>query len=284
MDFDLSDEQKLIRETARDFTDKEIVPRARENDRNSHFDTELVQKIADQGYLGAIVPREYGGAGLDYLTYAIVVEEVGRGCSAMRTVISVQTSLVCSSIVRWGSEEQKQRWLPRLCSGESLGCFGLTEPDTGSDAANQRTRAKKVDGGWEITGNKMWISLGNHAEVALIFAQTDPEKKHRGLAAFLVPTATRGLLDPGDPREDGAARLRHRVVEPRLRAGRRRRADGRGRRRLQDRHERARLRPLLGGRGLRGDLPGVARMPRSPTPRSASSSGGRSRRSSWCRR
>ena len=193
MDFDLSDEQQLIRDTAREFTDKEIVPRARENDRNSHFDTELVQKMADQGYLGAIVPREYGGAGLDYLTYALLVEEIGRGCSAMRTVVSVQTSLVCSSIVRWGTEEQKQRWLPRLCSGESLGCFGLTEPDTGSDAANQKTRAKKVDGGWEITGNKMWISLGNYAEVALIFAQTDPEKGHRGLAAFLVPTATEGF-------------------------------------------------------------------------------------------
>src|SRR6476661_6477234 len=112
MDFDLTDEQKLIRETARDFTDNEIVPRGRDNDRNHHFDLELVGKIADQGYLGAIVPREYGGAGLDYLTYAIVCEEIGRGCSAMRTVISVQASLVCSSIVRWGSEEQKQRALP----------------------------------------------------------------------------------------------------------------------------------------------------------------------------
>jgi butyryl-CoA dehydrogenase len=193
MDFDLSDEQQLIRETARDFTNHEVVPRARENDRNHHFDTELVRKIADQGYLGAIVPREYGGAGLDYVTYGLVVEEIGRGCSAMRTVVSVQTSLVCSSIVRWGSEEQKQRWLPPLCSGEALGCFGLTEPDTGSDAANQRTRARKVDGGWEITGNKMWISLGNHAEVALIFAQTDPEKKHRGLACFLVPTRSEGF-------------------------------------------------------------------------------------------
>ncbi|MEO8686974.1 MAG: acyl-CoA dehydrogenase family protein [Solirubrobacteraceae bacterium] len=193
MDFDLSDEQQLIRETARDFTDKEIVPRARDNDRNSHFDTELIGKIADQGYLGAIVPREYGGAGLDYVTYALVVEEIGRGCSSMRTVVSVQTSLVCSSIVRWGSEEQKQQWLPRLCSGEALGCFGLTEPDTGSDAANQRTRAKQVDGGWEITGNKMWISTGNYAKLALIFAQTDPEQGHRGLAAFLVPTDSEGF-------------------------------------------------------------------------------------------
>src|SRR3954465_12191510 len=193
IDFELTDEQKLIRETARDFSDREVAPRARENDRNEHFDTELVKKMADMGFLGAIVPEEYGGRGADYMTYGLIVEEIGRNDSAMRTVISVQTSLVCSSIVRWGSEEQKQRWLPRLCSGEALGCFGLTEPDTGSDAANQRTRAKRGDGGWEITGNKMWISLGNHAEVALIFAQTDPEKQHRGLAAFLVPTKSEGF-------------------------------------------------------------------------------------------
>src|SRR3954471_11706473 len=180
MDFDLSDEQQLIRETARDFTNNEVVPRARENDRNHHFDTELVRKIADQGYLGAIVPQEYGGAGLDYGTYAVIVEEVGRGCSSMRTVVSVQTSLVCSSILRWGSEEQKRHYLPKLCSGEWLGCFGLTEPDTGSDAANQKTRARNENGGWTLNGSKMWISMGNHAKVALIFAQTDPELKHKG--------------------------------------------------------------------------------------------------------
>src|SRR5437660_3166600 len=193
MDFDLNDEQRLVRETARAFTDKEIVERARENDRNEHFDLELVKKIADQGYLGAIVPREYGGAGLDYLTYGLIVEEVGRGCSAMRTVISVQTSLVCSAILRWGTEEQKQHYLPKLCSGEWLGCFGLTEPDTGSDAANQKTRARKVDGGWMINGAKMWISMGNHAKVALVFAQTDPELRHRGVACFLVDTAQPGF-------------------------------------------------------------------------------------------
>jgi alkylation response protein AidB-like acyl-CoA dehydrogenase len=193
MDFDLTDEQQLIRETARTFADRELAERARENDRNNHFDLELVSKIADQGYLGAIVPQQYGGAGLDYLTYAIVVEEIGRHDSAMRTVISVQTSLVCSSILRWGSEEQKQQYLPNLCSGEWLGCFGLTEPDTGSDAANQKTRARKTDSGWVLNGNKMWISLGNHAKVALIFAQTDPEKQHRGLACFLVPTDTPGF-------------------------------------------------------------------------------------------
>src|ERR671924_2189260 len=190
MDFDLTDEQQLIRETARDFTDQEIVPRARENDRNHHFDLELIAKMAQQGYLGAIVPQEYGGAGLDYLSYGLIVEQVGRGCSAMRTVVSVQTSLVCSAILRWGTEEQKHHYLPKLCSGEWLGFFGLTEPDTGSDAANQKTRARKTASGWVLNGTKMWISLGNHAKLALIFAQTDPEKKHRGLAAFLVPTDT----------------------------------------------------------------------------------------------
>jgi butyryl-CoA dehydrogenase len=193
MDFDLTDEQQLVRETARAFTDGEIVPRARENDRSGRFDLELVAKMAEQGYLGAVVPREYGGAGLDYLTYGLVVEEVGRGDSAMRTVISVQTSLVCSAILRWGSEDQKQRYLPKLCSGKWLGCFGLTEPDTGSDAANQRTRATRVDGGWSISGQKMWISMGNHAKVALVFAQTDPEQGHRGLAAFLVDTDQPGF-------------------------------------------------------------------------------------------
>src|ERR1700685_3459681 len=186
MDFELTDEQRLIRETARAFTDNEIVAQARENDRNEHFDLDLVRKIADQGYLGAIVPREYGGAGLDYISYGLVVEEIGRGCSSVRTVISVQTSLVCSAILQWGTEEQKQHSLPKLCSGEWLGCFGLTEPDTGSDAAKQRTRAKKTDGGWVINGAKMWISIGNYRVGGLILAQTAPEKGHRGLACFMV--------------------------------------------------------------------------------------------------
>src|SRR5262249_52395082 len=126
MDFDLTDEQRLIKETAREFTDKEIVERARENARRHHFDLELVRKIADQGYLGAIVPQRYGGAGLDYRSYGLIVEEVGRGCSSVRTVISVQTSLVCSAILKWGTEEQRRHYLPKLCSGDWLGCFALT--------------------------------------------------------------------------------------------------------------------------------------------------------------
>jgi butyryl-CoA dehydrogenase len=193
IDFELTDEQRLIRETAREFADREIVPVARDNDRNERFDTDLVKKLGDMGYLGPIVSEEYGGRGLDYRTYALIVEEVGRGDSSARTVVSVQTSLVCSSIQRWGTEEQKHEWLPRLCSGEILGCFGLTEPDTGSDAANLKTRAEKTNDGWKINGQKQWISMGNYAKVALVFAQTDPERKHRGLAAFLVPTESPGF-------------------------------------------------------------------------------------------
>ncbi|HET8976487.1 MAG TPA: acyl-CoA dehydrogenase family protein [Solirubrobacterales bacterium] len=193
MDFTLSDEQRLISESAREFADKEIIPRVRDNDRAARFDRELASKLGEVGYLGAPVAEEYGGRGLDYIGYALIVEQVGRADSSARTVVSVQTSLVCGSIEQWGTEEQKREWLPRLCSGEALGCFGLTEPDTGSDAANLRTRARKTDSGWLISGNKMWISLGNVAEVALIFAQTDPDKKHKGLACFLVPTSSDGF-------------------------------------------------------------------------------------------
>ncbi|MGI8632881.1 MAG: acyl-CoA dehydrogenase family protein [Solirubrobacterales bacterium] len=193
MDFSLTDEQQLIRDTAREFTDNEIVPRARDMDRAEQLDPELIRAVAGMGYLGAIVDERHGGRGLDYRSYALIVEEIGRGCSSVRTVVSVQTSLVCSTIDRWGTDEQKQRWLPGLCSGELLGCFGLTEPDTGSDAANLKTRAERTGDGWRITGGKQWISLGTVADVALVFAQTDPEQGHRGLAAFLVPTATDGF-------------------------------------------------------------------------------------------
>jgi alkylation response protein AidB-like acyl-CoA dehydrogenase len=193
MDFQLSDEQKLIQETAREFADKEILPRVRDNDRAGRFDRELARKMGEVGYLGAPVAEEYGGRGLDYIGYGLIVEQIGRADSSARTVVSVVTSLVGGSIERWGNEEQKREWLPKLCSGEALGCFGLTEPDTGSDAANLRTRATKTDSGWSISGQKMWISLANHSDVALIFAQTDPEKKHRGLACFLVPTDSEGF-------------------------------------------------------------------------------------------
>ena len=138
MDFDLTDEQRLIKETAREFTDKEIVVQSRENARNHHFDLEIVRKLADQGYLGAIVPQEYGGAGLDYLSYGLVVEEIGRGCSSVRTVVSVQTSLVCSAILKWGTEEQKHA-LP----AEAL--LGRVARLLRADRAGHRLRRRQPD-------------------------------------------------------------------------------------------------------------------------------------------
>jgi butyryl-CoA dehydrogenase len=193
MDFTYSDEQKLIREAAREFAEREILPNVRDNDREGRFDRELARKLGEIGFLGAPVAEEYGGRGLDYVSYGLIAEEIGRADSSARTVVSVVTSLVGGPIEKWGTEEQKQKWLPRLCSGEGLGCFGLTEPDTGSDAANLRTRAKKTENGWSISGQKMWISLGNVSDFALIFAQTDPAQKHRGLAAFIVPTDSDGF-------------------------------------------------------------------------------------------
>jgi len=193
VDFELTDEQRLIAEAARDFTDNEIVPRARDSDRAQRFDADLARRLGEMGYLGAPVAEDYGGRSLDYVSYGLIVEEVGRGDSAMRTVVSVQTSLVCGSIERWGSEEQKRRWLPRLCAGEAFGCFALSEPEAGSDPASMRTRAEKIDGGWRISGQKMWISLGNVAEVALVFAQADPTQAHRGICCFLVPTESEGF-------------------------------------------------------------------------------------------
>src|SRR3984885_1389963 len=145
MDFKLSDEQVLIAEGAKEFADREVLPRVRDNDRSGTFDRELARKLGEVGFLGAPVAEAYGGRGLDYLGYGLIVEAIGRAESSARTVVSVVTSLVSTPIEHWGTEEQKQRWLPGLTSGEILGCFGLTEPDTGSDAANLRTRATKTD-------------------------------------------------------------------------------------------------------------------------------------------
>jgi alkylation response protein AidB-like acyl-CoA dehydrogenase len=193
IDFSLTEEQQIVRQTAREFALREIVPVAAANDQAGRFDIELVKKMAGLGFIGPIVPEQYGGRGIDYRTYGLIVEEIGRADAAARTVISVCTSLCGTPILKFGSEEQKQRYLPGICSGEGLACFGLTEPDTGSDAANQKTRATKTSDGWSISGQKMWISLGNVAKVALIFAQTDPDLGHKGLACFLVPTDTPGF-------------------------------------------------------------------------------------------
>ena len=192
MNFDLTDEQKAIRELARKFADEEIAPSAKERDEKEIFPAEILRKMGPLGMLGGPIPKEYGGPGLDYIAHAILTEEVGRACSSVRTTLSVHISLVQLTILKWGTEAQKKRWLPRLASGEIIGCFGLTEPDTGSDAANQKTTAAKKGDRWVLNGAKMWISNAGQAELAIIFAQTDKKKGAKGLAAFLVERSTPG--------------------------------------------------------------------------------------------
>jgi len=191
--FDLSEEQAMIRKVAREFADGVIAPGARERDREEQFPHDLLPKLAEMGFLGPTVPERYGGQGLDFISEAIIFEEIGRADSSVRTTLSVQISLTELPILRWGTEEQQRRYLPRLTGGEWLGCFGLTEPEAGSDATNQQTRAMKDGDDWVLNGHKIWISNGGVASLAIVFAQTDPALGHRGLAAFLVETDTPGF-------------------------------------------------------------------------------------------
>lgn len=193
MDLELTEEQKAIKEAAKRFADKEIIPFARENDEKELFPWDIVKKMAPLGYLGGPVPPEYGGPGMEYISYAIFTEEIGRACSSVRTVLSVHISLVQLTLLQWGTEDLKQEFLPKMAKGEWLSCYGLTEPDSGSDAASIKTRAVQDGDYWVLNGRKMWISNGGVADVALIIAQTDPSKKHKGMVAFMVPTKTPGF-------------------------------------------------------------------------------------------
>ena len=165
MDFELNEAQKKLQEAARAFTDAEIVPAARENDINERFPEDILQKMAPLGFLGALVPGDYGGAGLDYISQAIILEEVGRGCSSLRTILSVQLSLVEYSLLKWGTDEHKDRYLPGLCSGALLGAFALTEPGAGSDAASIMTMATRRKDGWALNGTKTWITTGGRGDI-----------------------------------------------------------------------------------------------------------------------
>ncbi|MEU3722683.1 acyl-CoA dehydrogenase family protein [Streptomyces sp. NPDC031705] len=194
MNLELSEEQEAVRRLARAFTEREIVPYAAEWDRAESVDRSIVKKLGDVGFLGLTVPEEYGGSGGDHLSYVLVTEELGRGDSAVRGIVSVSLGLVAKTVAAWGTEEQKRAWLPRLCSGEALGCFGLTEPGTGSDAAALTTRAVREGDAYVISGSKMFITNGTWADVVLLFARTDAATPgHRGISAFLVPADSPGL-------------------------------------------------------------------------------------------
>ncbi|MCF3183916.1 acyl-CoA dehydrogenase family protein [Streptomyces sp. NPDC127069] len=194
MNLELSEEQEAVRRLARAFTEREVSPYAADWDRAESVDRAIVKKLGDVGFLGLTVPEEYGGSGGDHLSYALVTEELGRGDSAVRGIVSVSLGLVAKTVAAWGTEEQKRSWLPRLCSGAALGCFGLTEPGTGSDAAALTTRAVREGDAYVITGSKMFITNGTWADVVLLFARTDPATPgHRGISAFLVPADAPGL-------------------------------------------------------------------------------------------
>ena len=185
-------EQQQFREYARDFLDKEVVARRRDWDRAESVDLGIVEKLGEMGFFGLTIPEQYGGLGGDYRTYCIGMEELGRADSAVRGVVSVSMGLVGKVILSHGTEEQKQRWLPRIATGAALACFGLTEPNTGSDAGNLETRAVREGDGYVLNGQKMFITNATWADLCLVFARTGgPGPK--GVSAFLVPTDTPGF-------------------------------------------------------------------------------------------
>ena len=192
MDFTLTPEQDLIRRSAREFCDREIVPNARDWDRSERMDEGIVPKLAEIGFLGCALPEEFGGMGLDTVSYCLVMEELGRADSSVRGIVSVNNGLAGKTIAKFGTVQQKEQWLPRMCSGEALGCYGLTEPGSGSDPASLVTRATRDGGDWVIDGSKIFITLGSWAGVALVFARTGGEGP-RGITCFLVPTDSPGF-------------------------------------------------------------------------------------------
>ena len=192
VDFELSEEQRLIRDTAREFCDAEIAPHAAEWDRTETIDRSIVGKLAELGFLAAALPEEHGGMGLEMVSYALVVEEIGRADSNVRGIVSVSNGLYGKTVAKWGTEEQKARLLPGLASGEALGCYALTEPGAGSDPGGLETRAERDGDGWRISGQKIFITLGSWAANALVFARTG-EAGPRGISCFVVPTDADGF-------------------------------------------------------------------------------------------
>jgi butyryl-CoA dehydrogenase len=193
VDFALTEEQLAVRDTAREFATKEVLPKAAAIDREHRHPAELVARMAELGFLGMAVPEQHGGAGFDHVSYAIAIEEIARACASTAVIASVNNSLVCDPIHRFGSDAQKAEWLTKLASGKLLGCFALSEPEAGSDAAAQRTVAVRDGDTWVIHGTKNWITNGPVADVAVLFAMTDKPAGHRGISAFILPMKSRGV-------------------------------------------------------------------------------------------
>src|SRR5438552_3333282 len=180
MDFDLTPEQRDVQDTVRAFVDERVLPVAIENDIEHKLDLELIAGLAELGLLGIVIPEDYGGAGLDFVAEALACEEIERGEAAFRTLISVHVGLNSLALLRYGSEEQKQRWLVPQARGEKLACYGITEPGAGSDVASMRTSARREGDAYVLNGQKNWISYATVADHALVFAKTGPAAKHKG--------------------------------------------------------------------------------------------------------
>ncbi|MEU1292510.1 acyl-CoA dehydrogenase family protein [Streptomyces sp. NPDC005840] len=193
MNLELSEEQSAVRRLARDFVAREITPHVTDWDRAEEVDRAIVKKLGEVGFLGLTIDEEYGGSGGDHLAYCLVTEELGRGDSSVRGIVSVSLGLVAKSVAAWGDEEQRRRWLPGLTSGAYVGCFGLTEPGTGSDAGSLTTRAVRDGDTFVIDGTKTFITNGTWADVVLLFARSTDAPGHKGVSAFLVPADTPGL-------------------------------------------------------------------------------------------
>ncbi len=193
MDFDLTEEQKMIQETIRKFAKEVIAPVASENDKKGQFPREIFTKMAELGFAGTPIPEEYGGAGFDYISHAIVAEEIGRVDSSLRGTYSVQVSLVELPIFKFANEEQKKKYLPKLTSGEWIGCYGLTEPDAGSDPASMKSTAVEDGDCYVLNGQKTWITNAGIADLAIVYAKTDKEAGARGITAFLVERGMEGF-------------------------------------------------------------------------------------------
>jgi glutaryl-CoA dehydrogenase (non-decarboxylating) len=186
MNFDFTHEQELLRKTVRSFVDKEILPYIKEWDEKQHFETSILTRLADLGLMGVCIPEQYGGSGMDYNSLAIVCEELERGDTAFRTAVSVHTGLNSMTLLQWGNEQQKQKYLVPQSKGEKVGAFGLTEPNAGSDVAAMQTTARDAGDHYILNGSKTWISLCDVADHFLVFAYTDKNKKHHGISAFIV--------------------------------------------------------------------------------------------------
>ncbi|MGD8396043.1 MAG: acyl-CoA dehydrogenase family protein [Candidatus Eiseniibacteriota bacterium] len=193
MDFALNEEQRMIRDAARELSQNEIRPRAAATDETREFPWDNVKLLAEQGFMGMCVPEQYGGPELDFLSYIVALEEVSAACAATGVIMSVQNSLVCGPLMAFGNEEQKQKYLPKLASGEWIGSYCLTEPGAGSDAANQKTRAELHGDHYVLNGTKMFVTNGGAASLYVVYARTDPGAKSRGITAFLVEAAFPGV-------------------------------------------------------------------------------------------